>query len=124
MLPDSEIKHIQKAVSIASYHTAALDNTSLIGLNNLEAAQSKSTQSTKNAVVQLLDHLSTHLDGKIRHYKSSIILQIHSDVSYLSEPNARSRPKGFFFLTNNPVQPDYAKLNDAIHVLCKIIKTL
>ena len=33
-------------------------------------------------------------------------------------------PGGSFFLSNNPVQPNQAKLNGAIHVRCKIIKSV
>ena len=53
-----------------------------------------------------------------------MILQIHSDASYLSAPKARSRAAGFFFLSNNPAQPNQADLNGTIHVLCKIIKSV
>ena len=53
-----------------------------------------------------------------------MILQTHSDALHLSVPKARSRVVGLFFLSNNAVQPNQAKLNGTIHVLCKIIKIL
>ena len=53
-----------------------------------------------------------------------MMLQMHIDDSYMSAPKARIRASGFFFLSNNPVQPNQSKLNGAIHMLCKIIKSL
>ena len=51
-----------------------------------------------------------------------MILQIHSDASYLTEPKARSRVAGHFFLGKNtkPLQPIF--LNGNIHTLCGILK--
>jgi hypothetical protein len=50
------------------------------------------------ATNQLLDYLATHPDAAIRYHASDMILQIHSDTSYLSISNARSRLGGLFFL--------------------------
>jgi hypothetical protein len=64
----------------------------------------------------------THPDAKIRHRASDMILNIHSDASYLSAPRARSRAKGYFFLGSLPVDSDPIKLNGAIHITCTILK--
>ena len=93
-----------------------------MALNDLAAAQSTVKRSAKGDLTQLLDYLSTHSNAKIRCYEIPMTLQIHSDASYLSAPKARSRAACFFFLSNNPAQLDQAKINGAIHVLCKIIK--
>ena len=53
-----------------------------------------------------------------------MILQIHSNASYLSVLKARSRAVGFFSLSNNPAQSNQADLNRTIYVLCKIIKSI
>ena len=53
-----------------------------------------------------------------------MILQVHSDGSYLSAPKARSRAGSYFFLSGNPLHPNKAKLNSTIHVLCKILKNV
>ena len=50
-----------------------------------------------------------------------MILNVHSDASYLSESEARSRSGGIFFLsddTNNP------PLNGAIHIHSSIMKNV
>jgi hypothetical protein len=51
-----------------------------------------------------------------------MILNVHSDVSYLSAPKARSRAGGYFFLGSLPRDGDPIKLNGAIHVTCAILK--
>ncbi len=45
---------------------------------------------------------TTHPDATIRYHASDMILKIHSDASYLSEPKARSRAGGHFFLSDRP----------------------
>ena len=83
VLPDNEIKHVQRAVDITSYYATSLDNTALMALNDLAASQAPAKQSTKDALMQLLDFLSTHPNAKIRHYESPMILQMHSNASHL-----------------------------------------
>jgi hypothetical protein len=51
-----------------------------------------------------------------------MILNVHSDASYLSAPKARSRAGGYFFLGSLPRDGDPIKLNGAIHVTCTILK--
>ncbi len=51
-----------------------------------------------------------------------MILNIHSDASYLSETNAHSRVAGHFFLGSTPPDNQPIKLNGAIHTLCGILK--
>ena len=58
----------------------------------------------------------------IRYRASDMILNVHSDASYLSAPKARSRASGYFFLGSLPRDGDPIKLNGAIHVTCTILK--
>jgi hypothetical protein len=51
-----------------------------------------------------------------------MILNVHSDASYLSTPKAHSRAGGYFFLGSLPRDGDPIKLNRAIHVSCTILK--
>jgi hypothetical protein len=69
-------------------------------LNDISMEQTKATEKTQVAMNQLLDYLATHPDAAIRYHTSDMILQIHSDASYLSFSNARSRLGGLFFLGN------------------------
>ena len=51
-----------------------------------------------------------------------MILNIHSDASYLSTPKARSRAGGYFFLSSIPQDAEPIIINGAIHVTCTILK--
>jgi hypothetical protein len=66
-------------------------------LNNISTEQTKVTEKTQAATNQLLDCLATHPDDTIRYHASDMILHIHSDASYLSVSNARSRLGDLFF---------------------------
>ena len=51
-----------------------------------------------------------------------MILNIHSDASYLSESKARSRACGHYFLGWVPKDGEPIKLNGAIFTLCNVLK--
>ena len=69
-----------------------------------------------------MDYLENHPDDNIRYHASDMILQIHSDASYLTEPKSQSRIGGHFFSGKDTekVKPIY--LNGTIHTLCAILK--
>ena len=70
---------------------------------------------------QLLDYVATQEDAIVTFQASDMVLAVHSDASYLSEPNARSRAGGHFFLTkDDTVMPN----NGAILTVAQIIKTV
>ena len=51
-------------------------------------------------IKQLLDYVATHPNAGIRYVTSDMILNLHSDASYFSEPKAKSRAVGHFWLGN------------------------
>ena len=70
---------------------------------------------------QLLDYVATQEDAIVTFRASDMVLAVHSDASYLSEPSARSRAGGHFFLTkDDTVMPN----NGAILTVAQIIKTV
>jgi hypothetical protein len=56
------------------------------------------------------------------YHASDMILHIHSDASYLSVSNARSRLGGLFFFGDKPPQED--TLNGSILNLASVIKNM
>jgi hypothetical protein len=56
---------------------------------------------------QLLNYCATHPDAKIRYHASDMVLHISSDVSYLSEAEARSRTGGHFYLGQQDGQTQF-----------------
>ena len=71
---------------------------------------------------QLLDSLATHPDATIRFQASDIVLNVHSDASYLSETKAHSRAYDHFFMGWSPKDGDPIKLNGAFFTLCTILR--
>ena len=51
-----------------------------------------------------------------------MVLNIHSDASYLTEPKARSRVAGHYFLGEIPKSDKPIQLNGAIYAYCGILK--
>ncbi len=70
----------------------------------------------------MLDYLATHPDTIVRFYASEMILNIHSDASYLSEPGGKSHAAGDFFLGWLPRDGAPICLNGTFFTLCTILK--
>ena len=113
---------IQQIVGALLYYARAIDMTMLPALSTISSQQSKPTKNTMQAVQQLLDYCHTHPNSKIRYTQSNMILKLHSDASYLSEPLARSRVGGHFYLGNLPVHQ--ADNNGAVHTTSTILKNV
>jgi hypothetical protein len=78
-------------------------------------------QNTKKIVHQFLHSATTHPNAIITYRASNMVLAGHSDASYLSETNARSRAGGYFFMSNNNAIPSN---NGAILTILQIIKAV
>jgi hypothetical protein len=90
------------------YYAREVYPTVLMPLNDIATEQTRATEKTQAYTNQLLDFLATHPDAAIRYYASNMILHIHSDASYLSVLNARSRLGGLFFLGNKSPRARHA----------------
>jgi hypothetical protein len=69
-----------------------------------------------------MDYLYTHKDATVRFHASDMILNIHSDASYLSESRARSRIGGIYFMGQAPHDGRSIQLNGPIHIQASICK--
>ena len=97
---------IQQVVGSSLFYGRAIYSTILPGLSSISTEQAAPTERTNDDVTQLLDFLHTHPNATLRFYKSDMVLHVHSDASYLSEPKARSRLGGHFFLSSAPIDPN------------------
>jgi hypothetical protein len=104
------------------YYARAVDPTVPMPPNDIATEQTKATEKTQAATNQLLDYLATHPDATIRYHASDMILYIHSNASYLSVSNARSRLGGLFFCGDKSPQQD--NLNGSILNVSSIIKNV
>ena len=101
ILQQPEIKRIQGIVGTLLFYALMVDPTLLVALGAIATAQAKGTKATAKAVQQLLDYCATQPNATLQYHASNMILRIHSDASYLSEPKARSRAGGYFFFGNH-----------------------
>ena len=120
LLNKSEIKELQKVIGTFLFYSRAIDNTMAHALNTLASAQANGTQQTKKAMTHFLQYCATHPNAKIRFKASDMILKIHSDASYLTAKEARSRVGGFLYLGNKHDN----MINGPIHIIAKIIKNV
>jgi hypothetical protein len=113
---------IQNVTGSVLHYARAVVSTVLMPLNDTATEQTKATEKTQAATNQMLDYLATHPDATIRYHASDKILHIHSDASYLSVSNARSRLRGLFFSWGtNP--PSKKRLKDPTLMLQPSSKT-
>ena len=117
-LTEKEIKQVQKIVGSILHYARAVDMTVLMALSSIASEQTKGTKSTSEKAYQGLDYLASHSDAVVRFQASDMVLNIHSNASYLSKPNAHSRACGHFFMGALPIDGKPIKLNGAFHTYC------
>ena len=120
-LTPAEIKKLQQVIGAFLWYGRITDSTMLHTLNSPASAQTKETEETLQAMIHFLDYCATHSNAIFRFHANNMILKIHSDASYLSETEARSRVGGYFFLGN---KNETLERNRAIHVIAKIKKNI
>jgi len=121
-LNEKDKKHVQQVICVLLYYARAIDCTMLVTLSKLSHMQSKLTHLTLQLIQHLLDYCATNPNAAIRYKSSDMILKIHSDASYLSEPKARSQCGGHFYLGTKPIQK-YTP-NGAILTTTNILQTV
>jgi hypothetical protein len=116
------IKRVRQIVGSILYYARAVDMTVLMALSTIAVDQTKATERTMERCTQLLDYLAHHAEAKVSFRASDMILNIHSEASYLSEAKARSRACGHFFMGWTPKNGKPIKLNRAFHVNMTIMR--
>jgi hypothetical protein len=97
-LTESQKIKLQQVIGSLLYYARAVDPTMPVSLSTLASAQAKGTAATAEAMNQLLDYCTTHTDAEVRYHPSDMVLQVSSNASNLSEPEARIRTGGHFYL--------------------------
>ena len=118
-LEKERIHHIQDFFGTLLYYSRAVDTTLLATLSQIASRQPTATEEVATMIKQLLDYVATHSNTGIRYVASDMILNLHSDASYLSEPKTKSRAGGHFWLGN---KGDEYFNNGAIVTLSSFIK--
>eukprot|EP00804_Cyclotella_cryptica_P028442 CCRYP_014211-RA/>CCRYP_014211-RA protein AED:0.38 eAED:0.38 QI:0/0/0/1/0/0/2/0/375 len=116
---DKALKQFQHLCGKFLYLARAVDPTLLCPISAIASQSANPTTDTMEQTKQLLDYIATQDDAVITYHASDMVLAVHSDASYLSEPKARSRAGGHFFLSSATATPPN---NGAILNIAHIIK--
>jgi hypothetical protein len=114
-------KFIQEVTGVFLFLARAVDGTMLTPLSALASEQASPTELTMEKCLQFLDYAATQDDAILTYKASDMILAIHSDASYLSEPKARSRAGGHMFMAGDDEIPIN---NGAVLNISQIIKSV
>ena len=99
-LAKERIRYIQDVVGTLLYYARAVNPTLLATLSQIASRKSTATEEVATMIKQLLDYVATHSNARIRYVASDMIINLHSGASYLSEPKAKSRARGHFWIGN------------------------
>jgi hypothetical protein len=122
LLDEKGLKRVQKIVGSILYYARAVDMTVLMALSAIPVEQTKAMAKTMGRCIQLLNYLASNSEAKVRYYASNMVMNIHSDASYLSKIRARSRACGNFYMGWMPKNGEPIKINGAFYVNATILK--
>ena len=126
-LSPAQLLRLQEIVGVFRFPAEAVDSTLLMPVSALSTdCNNVPHPELHRRTKHFLDYVASHPDATLKFRASDMILWAHTDASYLSEPKARSRAGGFFFLSSRPIFPITPEqpappLNGAIAAKCKII---
>ncbi len=83
----------------------AVDSTLLCPISVIALQSANPAEETLELTHHLLDYLETQEEAVLTYNASKMVLAAHSNTSYLSKPNAKSRAGGHFFLSSNSTIP-------------------
>ena len=101
-LSNEEIKEMQRIVGRILYYAWVVDITVLMALISIASEKMQGTTNTMAKAKQLLEYLETHPDATIRFRALDMVLNIHSNASYLLKMKAHSCACGHFFMGWSP----------------------
>jgi hypothetical protein len=93
----------------------------LTPLSALASKQATPTEATMEKCLQFLDHAASQEDIILNYKARKMVLAIHSNASYLSEPKAQSRAGGHMFMAGQDKIPTN---NGAVLNILQIIRAV
>ena len=97
-LTPAEKLELQEIVGVFLFYARAVDPTMYTAINKIGSKQAKPTSLIKKEIERFFQYASKWPDATMRIRASNMKLVCHSDGSYLSESEARSRAGGILFL--------------------------
>ena len=101
----------------------------ITALGSITAQQSEGTEKTYADTLWLINYAATHPNAKISYTASNMILYIHIDALYLSEPQYHSRAGRHYFLLDKRLDmtmppTNRPRLNVPIHSISRIMSNV
>jgi hypothetical protein len=112
---------IQLATGTFLYYVRTVDVMMLVALSAITSEQASPTEETFEKTLQFPDYASSCPDVILAYRASSMVLNEHSNASYLIDPKARSRADGHFFMSDDAANPTE---NRAVHNIAQVIKNV
>jgi hypothetical protein len=103
------------------FHARGIDGGILPALSALASQEVQPTENTMTLCKSFLDYMASQEEAVLTYKVSDMVLAIHSDASYLSEPKARSRAGGHMFMSSNNDTPTN---NGAVLNISQIIRAV
>ena len=119
-LDEKKTKFIQEVTSMVLFCAQAINSTMLTSLSAIASEQANPTEQMFKWTKQFLDY-ATNNEAVVAYHASNMILAVHSDDSYLSEPKACSQAGGHFILSADMMFPPN---NGVILNTAEIIKNI
>ena len=117
-------KYIQQVCGKFLFLGRAVDSTLLCPISAIASQSATPTEDTMKQTQQLLDYLATQDEVVLTYHASDMKLAAHSDASYLSEPKARSRAGGHFFLSNgSDIPPNNGAILNIAHIIKHVMSS-
>jgi hypothetical protein len=114
-------KFIQEVTGVFLFLAQAVYGTILTPLSALASEQAAPKEATMGKCLQFLDYAASQEDAILTYKASNMVLAIHSDASYLSQPKARSQAGEHMFMAGKEEIPTN---NGAVLNITQIIKAL
>jgi hypothetical protein len=121
LLDDKAKQVIQQVCGKFLFLGRAVNSILLCPISVIALQSSKPTEDAMQQALQLLDYLAMQEDTVLSYHASNVVLEVHSNASYLSKPKAQSRAGGHFFLSSDTTVPPN---NGAILNIANIIKNV
>jgi len=103
---------------------STVNSTLLRPISAIASQSSAPTTDTFQNTMQLLNYLGKQEDAVLSYHLSDMILAVHIDVSYLSEPKALSQAGGHFFLSNDThIPPNNGAVLKIAHIIKNVISS-
>jgi hypothetical protein len=120
-LSPKDVTHLQLIGGTLIYYARGVDPALIMPVNVLASELTRATSATADKIIKLLNYCTTHPEATLRYHASGMILNIHSDASYLSKREAKSWAGRVFYMVSNTDKANRIA-NGTILALCTLLQ--